>query len=163
MALRRHAGTRDTAPAHGQQRHATAARSYRTDSNVDSGGRAFYQLGELPFDRLAEAAPAALPRQLAEDAEEEWDDDSDSESDSYEVCVSMVEIAAPEAAELASRGSERPRAPEQSRARAAWGAPAVQLWSLSSLSEAPRGAARHLDFAAVYVRYYRGGRGPSLT
>ena len=131
----------------------------------DSAGRAFCQLGELPFDRLAEAAPAALPRQLAEDAEEEWDDDSDSdsESDSYEVCVSMVELAAPEAAELASRGSERPRAPEQSRARAAWGAPAVQLWSLSSLSEAPRGAAHHLDFAAVYVRYYRGGRGPSLT
>ena len=32
MALARHAGTRDAAPALGQQRHATAARSYRTDS-----------------------------------------------------------------------------------------------------------------------------------
>ena len=108
MALRRHAGTRDTVSVHGQQRHATAARSYRTDSNVDSGGRAFYQLGELPFDRLAEAAPAALPRQLAEDAEEEWDDDSDSESDSYEVCVSMVELADPEA------GLPWPEAPSRS-------------------------------------------------
>ena len=120
----------------------------------DSAGRAFCQLGELPFDRLAEAAPAALPRQLAEDAEEEWDDDSDSESDSYEVCVSMVELAAPETAELASRGSKRPRAPDQSRARAAWGAPTVQLRSLWSL---------FVTLTSPRLRYYRGGRGPSLS
>ena len=100
----------------------------------DGADRPFYQLGELPFDRLAGAAPAALPRQLAEknDAEDEWDDDSsdDSESDSYEARVGTARTR------RARRRQSWPAmaqgaAPEQSRARAAC---AVQLWSLS---EAP--------------------------
>ena len=85
----------------------------------DGADGPFYQLGELPFDRLTGAAPAALPRQPAEksNAEDEWDDDSsdDSESDSYEARVGIARTRRPGSGRC--HGSRRPRAPEQSSSR----------------------------------------------
>ena len=92
----------------------------------DGADGPFYQLGELPFDRLTGAAPAALPRQPAEksNAEDEWDDDSsdDSESDSYEARVGIART-------------------RRARRRQSWPAMARGALALRSRAElAPRGA-----------------------
>ena len=94
----------------------------------EGADRPFYQLGELPFDRLTGAAPAALPRQLAEqsNAEDEWDDESsdDSESDSYEARVGIARTRRPGSGRCMARGALALRS---RAARAAWGAPCSAL------------------------------------